>query len=123
MATHESADSGEVLLDAQVAASIDGMGPASAARIWKATIAELPRLAERITASLASGDLAELERAAHAGKGSSGTVGLVALCSGMTQLNAAVRAGNLASAAICWIAVRPVLERSIDAIAAHIRVA
>ena len=70
MATNESDDPNEVLLDAQVASSIDSMGPAIAARIWKATIEELPRLRERIAASLACGDLAELERAAHAGKGS-----------------------------------------------------
>lgn len=108
-------------LDPEVAATIDGMGPVPAGRIWKATIEELPRLAERIASAIGRADLHELERASHAGKGSCGTVGLTELSFGMARLNAAARAGDLATAQHLWKSVRPVLELSTAAVAAHSR--
>lgn len=121
MMTSEHRPDGQALLDPEVAATIDGMGAAAAGRIWRATIEELPRLAERIASAIGRADLHDLERAAHAGKGSCGTVGLAELSFGMARLNAAARAGDLATAQHLWSSVRPILELSAAAVATHAR--
>lgn len=121
MATSEPSGTDGSLFDPAVAATIDGMGAAAAGRIWRATIDELPRLATRIAGALDRGDLHDLERAAHAGKGSSGTVGLAQLSFAMARLNAAARAGDLTTARLIWVDLQPLIERSIAAVATHAR--
>jgi CheY-like chemotaxis protein len=67
---------------------------------------------EQLAAALAGGDAGALEVAAHALRGSAGTIGAVAVSEGAAELERGAEAGDLTSAAERLAALRDTLDRT-----------
>ena len=109
-----------VVLDPEIAENIDGLGTAVAARVWKATLAELPVLAQRISFSLQEGELRDVAAAAHTGKGSTGTIGLLRLSDELSRLIEMARAGDLEAARRHWVKTELLVALSVTTVAKHL---
>jgi HPt (histidine-containing phosphotransfer) domain-containing protein len=109
------------LLDVTVADVIDALGADVARSIWQAAAEDLPQLATNLSAALTAGDLRRVERVAHAGKGSSGSIGLSALSDGFALVLAWARSGDVAAARVAWSAMHPVFHDSVRQVAVRLQ--